>query len=214
MFTDIVFPKPIHWVWVLLLGSAIAGQAALAADATYNCIPLDAPPSPDGKAGEWLFPPGTQLTASPSGLAGSGQLPATATAALPTASPASTPADTDGFYIVQRGDTLYAVMRKTGVPIKNLIVLNQLPSPYGLQAGQPLKLSDVASAAQPLKLPADTVSSSAGIGEAQVDKYVVRIGDTLYAISRQTGISIERLISINQLSAPYSIIAGQQLKLR
>lgn len=43
-------------------------------------------------------------------------------------------------YQVKAGDTVYEVMRQTGVPVKNIIRLNRLPAPYSIQAGQTLRL--------------------------------------------------------------------------
>lgn len=43
-------------------------------------------------------------------------------------------------YRVKAGDTVYEVMRQTGVPVKTIIRLNRLPAPYGIQAGQTLRL--------------------------------------------------------------------------
>ena len=42
---------------------------------------------------------------------------------------------------VKEGHTVYEVMRQTGVPVKQLISLNDLPMPYHLQAGQTLRLN-------------------------------------------------------------------------
>lgn len=42
---------------------------------------------------------------------------------------------------VRQGHTIYAVMRQTGVPVKQLISLNKLTLPYHLKAGQTLRLS-------------------------------------------------------------------------
>jgi LysM repeat protein len=43
-------------------------------------------------------------------------------------------------YKVQPGDTVYQVMRVTGVPVPEIIRLNQLPAPHGIKAGQVLRL--------------------------------------------------------------------------
>ncbi len=43
-------------------------------------------------------------------------------------------------YTVQTGDTVYAIMRKTGIPVPQLVSLNDLPAPYGVKAGQVLRL--------------------------------------------------------------------------
>ncbi len=46
-------------------------------------------------------------------------------------------------YMVQQGDTLFAVMRKTGVNWKKVAKLNNLQAPYSLSNGQILNISDV-----------------------------------------------------------------------
>lgn len=43
-------------------------------------------------------------------------------------------------YAVKAGDTVYEVMRQTRVPVRQLISLNSLPAPYGIKAGQVLRL--------------------------------------------------------------------------
>lgn len=44
------------------------------------------------------------------------------------------------YYVVKRGDTLYNLMRKTGVKWKTLASLNHLKAPYDLRLGQKLKI--------------------------------------------------------------------------
>ncbi|MBG9787173.1 MULTISPECIES: LysM peptidoglycan-binding domain-containing protein [Brevibacillus] len=41
-------------------------------------------------------------------------------------------------YIVQRGDTLYSIAQRYGVPIDVIIRANRLRPPYALYVGQPL----------------------------------------------------------------------------
>lgn len=43
-------------------------------------------------------------------------------------------------YTVKQGETVFAVMRHTGVPVKSLVSLNHLPAPYGIKTGQVLRL--------------------------------------------------------------------------
>lgn len=43
-------------------------------------------------------------------------------------------------YTVQAGDTVYNVMRQTGVPVKKIIRLNRLSVPYDITTGQSLRL--------------------------------------------------------------------------
>lgn len=179
-----------------LLICGMASGLTLAAEGTYNCIPM----------------PG-----------GASSIDSMSLNAPPPAPSVNMPSTADNFYIVQKGDTLYAIMRKSGVPIENLIVLNQLSSLNNLKAGQSLRLPDLAQplkqpeiiSAQPLTLPSEITSrANTDASSTLVDRHVVRVGDTLYAISRKTGVSIERLVSLNQLDSPNSLNAGRQLRLR
>lgn len=43
--------------------------------------------------------------------------------------------------------------------------------------------------------------------------YTAKAGDTVYAAMRNTGVQVKKIIKINNLSAPYSIKAGQVLRL-
>ncbi|HRN35360.1 MAG TPA: LysM domain-containing protein, partial [Flavobacteriales bacterium] len=49
---------------------------------------------------------------------------------------------------------------------------------------------------------------------AQATGYRVRRGDTLYAISRRTGVPVSRLCKLNRISANNTLRVGQYLKLR
>jgi membrane-bound lytic murein transglycosylase D len=59
--------------------------------------------------------------------------------------------------------------------------------------------------------PSSKKEAIAGVGEPK--KYKVNKGDTLYRISRQFGISIRSILSLNDLKGPKSIKAGQILHL-
>jgi outer membrane protein OmpA-like peptidoglycan-associated protein/tetratricopeptide (TPR) repeat protein len=48
--------------------------------------------------------------------------------------------DANGFYTVQEGDTVYSIMRATGVPVETIIRLNNLTNPDVIKAGQRLKM--------------------------------------------------------------------------
>ncbi|MBB1202845.1 LysM peptidoglycan-binding domain-containing protein [Enterobacteriaceae bacterium 89] len=54
----------------------------------------------------------------------------------------SNSSDSDGAtYTVKRGDTLYAISRKTGTSIKDLARLNGISPPYTIEVGQRLKVN-------------------------------------------------------------------------
>lgn len=46
-------------------------------------------------------------------------------------------------YLVQKGDTLYSIGRKFGIPFLKLAEFNQLPAPYEIHVGQVLNLKNV-----------------------------------------------------------------------
>lgn len=119
-------------------------------------------------------------------------------------------APTPGTVIVEQGDTVYGIARKTGVKPNAIITLNRLRKPYALNIGQRLRV------------PSSTVSRSRTASNDLVQKvsnlpvqtnasYIVRPGDTLYSISRRTGAPVASLAESNRLRAPYSLSVGQAL---
>ncbi|MEM9013964.1 MAG: peptidoglycan DD-metalloendopeptidase family protein [Pseudomonadota bacterium] len=101
------------------------------------------------------------------------------------------------FIEVQAGDTVYAIGRRYGVNPTAIINANQLKAPYTLSIGQALRLPTGASAQVPK--PA---------GDAF---YKVKSGDTLYAVSRATGVMVATLAQENRLAVPYHLSVGQTL---
>ncbi|GJL92295.1 LysM peptidoglycan-binding domain-containing M23 family metallopeptidase [Hyphococcus sp.] len=118
-----------------------------------------------------------------------------------------------GYIQVERGDTVYAIARKFNVAPSAIIDENDLKKPYSLQVGQALKLPNGA-AALAIDAPsrnATTQPVSTRRVVAQDKLYQVRGGDTLYSISRSTGVPVSNIASANRLSAPYALNIGQQL---
>jgi len=90
---------------------------------------------------------------------------------------------------VRRGDTLYAISRRQGVPLRALIRANGLTPPYRLAPGRELR-----------------------IPEARY--YVVGEGDTVYRLSRRFGLPPKRIIRVNRIkTAGYKLYPGQKLLL-
>lgn len=124
----------------------------------------------------------------------------------PNSSKASADANS---YTVKKGDTLYSIGRMTGYNAVDIAHLNNLVEPYPLSLGQILRLPNKQNA---------TASTSASSKESakssnKANIYIVKQGDTLYSISRDTGIDVLSLISYNKISAPDSLRLGQELKL-
>jgi murein DD-endopeptidase MepM/ murein hydrolase activator NlpD len=93
-----------------------------------------------------------------------------------------------GNYTVAADETLYAIARKSGVNLRDLIAANNLRPPYRLLKGQRLQIPTVRY-------------------------HRVAAGETLYSISRQYRVSVYALARQNQVSPPYRIRPGQRLRL-
>lgn len=95
-------------------------------------------------------------------------------------------------YTVRRGDTPISIAGKFGV------TLSALEDRNGLEHGETIYAGDK------LSIPGARMSG---------EFYVVRPGDTLFYISRRTGVPIRTLVGINRIKDPDLIYAGEHLKL-
>lgn len=95
-------------------------------------------------------------------------------------------------YTVRRGDTPISIAGKFGV------TLSALEDRNGLERGEMICAGDK------LSIPGARMSG---------EFYVVRPGDTLFYISRRTGVPIRTLVGINRIKDPDLIYAGEHLKL-
>ena len=87
---------------------------------------------------------------------------------------------------VQKGDTVYALARKHGVPIRDIIQHNHLHPPFALKVGDMLLLSN-----------------------PQAHK--VAKGETLYSVARMHSVDVSALARRNKLKSPFSLSVGQEL---
>ena len=135
-------------------------------------------------------------------------------------STSSEQATSTGSYTVVSGDGLYAIARKTGTNIQNLLSLNGLTLNSTIYPGQVLKLSstsEVSASEEATTTAEETSSEESASNEAQTSSsagsYTVVSGDSLYAIARKTGTSIQDLLSLNGLNLNSVIHPGQVLQL-
>lgn len=98
----------------------------------------------------------------------------------------------NGIHEVLAGETLYSLSKAYGVTVDDLKSWNQLTG-NNISIGQELYVTAPQQNARPQEV-----------------IYVVQPGDTLYAISRITGISVDELKSLNNLNSN-QISIGQQL---
>tara|TARA_R110002110_G_scaffold3305_14_gene16910 strand:+ start:93 stop:1190 length:1098 start_codon:yes stop_codon:yes gene_type:complete len=91
-------------------------------------------------------------------------------------------------YLVQSGDTVYAISRRFNVSVRNIIDLNNLQPPYLLYVGQRVVVPVTAI-------------------------HVVRRGDTLSEIADRYDVDLRDLAVANGIRQPYEIYVGQQVRL-
>lgn len=113
-------------------------------------------------------------------------------------------------YTVQAGDTLWAIARKYNCSITEIVVANsdRIKNPNRIHAGWQLKIpqsgAPITGGTPDAVLPENKKS---GI-------YIVRQGDTLWAIARKCGCSVAEIVSMNRelIRNPALIHSGWKLK--
>ena len=93
-----------------------------------------------------------------------------------------------GKIVVRKGQTLYAVARAAGVPLRSLIDANRLQPPYRIHTGETLIVPPIHG-------------------------HLVQRGETLYRVSRQYGVEAATLVQLNHLVPPYRLKVGEMLTL-
>ena len=104
----------------------------------------------------------------------------------------------DPTVVVRPGDTLTAISRRHGVPIRRLVELNRIADPNRIFAGQRLRISSEGST--PSRAPAPTTRI-----------HIVNRGSTLWAIALRYGVSVSSIVAANGIANPSRIFAGQRL---
>ena len=104
-------------------------------------------------------------------------------------------------YAAKQGDSLWTIARRYDTRVSQLEQLNKLSRDTPLRIGQLIVLAPT---------PGHAASRHAQT-QARAHKYQVQDGDTLWTISRQFKITIDQLLSWNNLKAKRSLRPGQQL---
>jgi murein DD-endopeptidase MepM/ murein hydrolase activator NlpD len=87
-------------------------------------------------------------------------------------------------YVIKEGETLFAISRRSGVPVDVLISFNGIPDVSRLKIGTVIRIPAA---------------------------YTVVKGDTLYALSKRWSVPVERILSLNGLNQDSLIKPGQKL---
>jgi LysM repeat protein len=105
----------------------------------------------------------------------------------------------DPTVVVRPGDTLTAISKRVGVPIRRLVELNRIANPNRIYAGQRLRTAVEVSAPE-----APPAASAARV-------HVVTRGASLWAIAKHYGVSVSAIVAANGIADPSRIFAGQRL---
>ena len=123
---------------------------------------------------------------------------------------ATTSRTSGGNYLVQPGDTLYSIARRSGMSLNSLLTLNGLSQSSVIYPGQSLTISQSDNR---LATKSSYTAKPLASGASTSGTYTVQAGDTLYSIARRSGMSLNTLLSLNGLSQSSVIHPGQTLKL-
>jgi len=115
-------------------------------------------------------------------------------------------------YTVKSGDTLYSVAWRYELDPDQFAAWNGLSINSRLKAGDRVhtrKPSGHVAAARSRDADIAYAGGERGDGWIRAEK-----GDTLYAISRSTGVTVDELVRLNDLQEPYTILPGQIIHTR
>ncbi|EIJ35803.1 LysM peptidoglycan-binding domain-containing protein [Thiothrix nivea] len=115
-----------------------------------------------------------------------------------------------GVCVVQQGDTLGSIGQQVNFSWQQLMKINGITDVKKVMVGQKIKYA-ADKAASSKQTPATPTGGVSWSGVPRQSVHYVMAGDTLYSISRATGVSVEKLISLNSLKKPYGIREGQLL---
>lgn len=128
---------------------------------------------------------------------------------VPKHTAASSSADKDGVYSVQKGDTLGKIAKKFGTTVVKLREQNHLKSDT-IYVGQKLYLSGSA----PVSEKSRNTPSKSDAAPIEGDTYTVQAGDNLWIIAKRCRRSVAELTRLNDLKNPEQLQVGQVLRLK
>ncbi len=112
----------------------------------------------------------------------------------------------DGYYTVQRGDTLAQVAQNHGMSINDLMRLNGLTNPNFVWVGQKLRVT-----ARAASLGVDEKMAKPAVADSI---YTVQVGDSLAQIADDHSTTVQELMVANGLPDPNFVWVGQKLRVK
>ncbi|MDE0472456.1 MAG: LysM peptidoglycan-binding domain-containing protein, partial [Ekhidna sp.] len=99
-------------------------------------------------------------------------------------------------HTVAKGESLWSISQLYEVNVDDIIRWNELPNPDAINIGQNIQV----------KAPIEEVSA-----EKNIVRHTVKSGETMYAISRKYGMTVDEVMELNGMKN-FNLDAGQQLK--
>lgn len=112
-------------------------------------------------------------------------------------------------HVVRSGDTLFRIAFNNNVALADLLRANSLVENSIIQPGQVLQIPNCVPSGNVAVPPASEVEQP--IVPPGSTLYTVQSGDTLGAIARRFGVTIEQIVAANSLTNPDRLSVGQQL---
>ena len=114
---------------------------------------------------------------------------------------------------VKKGEALSTIARRYRTPMKEIMKINGIKNASKIRIGQVLKIpGGYVSVAKSSGSGSRAGSSSTANSSGPLSTYRVRKGETLIAIAKQHQTSVKTLSSLNDISDPSKVRAGQVLK--
>jgi LysM repeat protein len=111
------------------------------------------------------------------------------------------------YHTVQEGDTLFGIAVEYGTTVDAIVEANELEDPDAVSIGQRLLI--------PLgEAPAEAPPADSEEPGGDETEYTIQSGDTLLSIAQEFGTTVEELAELNELEPPYTITAGETLRIR
>ncbi len=154
----------------------------------------------------------------PTGTPGGSATPVGVPGLLPTPTDLANLPSGECEYAIASGDNLFRIAVNNGVSLSDLLLANDLTENSVIQPGQVLQIPGCLAVDGETIAPAATSAGGVTTGVATstalppgVTLHTVSSGETLGAIARRYGVSIQALIDANDLTNPDRLAIGQQL---
>ena len=118
-----------------------------------------------------------------------------------------------GTIAVQPGQTMFSIAKSNGLTVTELAQANNIPAPYTLRVGQRLVVPGVENPTSPSAsfMPANGNPKQQNFAGSGIHR--VAAGETLFAVGRKYNVHPYKIARHNNLSEPYSLSVGQQLRI-